>query len=200
MDGKWKWKKPLEHLSRITYGCVSIYTNVSLLFLLFETWSSVNVDVSYCCSFAPVLYCVTSLSQLIMMYCVVERYENELQNISLLVLWKQHNSQSSVHPHTTVGWLTSALWILCCFKYNRLYLNEKAKANGHCELFKVILQFLSVKHSSRPESFLKVKVSGLLLCGQWLGHNGLMQTKYHIVGKTVASRVSQEPEIMGSLI
>lgn len=61
---RWKMemKKPLEQdLSRITYGRVFLYTNVSNVFIL--------SFCHHCYGFAPLPYCVPLLSQLIMIYC-----------------------------------------------------------------------------------------------------------------------------------
>lgn len=142
MDGKWKCKKPREqHLLCITYGCVSLYTNVSnvFIFYFFRAWSAVNVDVSYCYSITPLPYCASSLSQLIMMYCEVECCEKEQQNISLAVLWKQRNSHNFVFLRTTGGWQSLTLVVLRYFKYSNLFLTGKAKTKGHCKVFKVTL-------------------------------------------------------------
>lgn len=65
-------------------GVYLLYTNVSSGFI-FQNLAVVNGDVSHCYSFTPLPYCVTSLPQLIIMYCEVKCCENELKNISLAV-------------------------------------------------------------------------------------------------------------------
>ena len=79
-------KSPWNSICYASHMGVYLYIQVFQAAIFFRTWEAVKGDVSHCYSFTPPSYCVTSLSELIIMYCEVACYENKLKKISLAVL------------------------------------------------------------------------------------------------------------------